>query len=186
MPLTLPLPILTDRTEIRLVEERDLPDLLAVNGDDEATRFLPYESWRSMEDAQAWLLRMKSFQDSGVALQFVIVERQSNIAIGTCLLFKYDEASARADIGYVLGRRFWRQGYAREALRALIAHAFHTQGVRRLEAEVHTHNEPSNNLIVQLGFSREGVLRQRYVSKGEIRDINIYGLLKDEYTTPIA
>ena len=34
----------------------------------------------------------------------------------TALRFKYDEGSQRVELGYVLGRSHWRQGYAAEAL----------------------------------------------------------------------
>ncbi len=181
MPLIVPPPFNTERLQLRLVEERDLPDLMSVNGDDVATRYLPYATWKNLDDAQAWLVRMQGFQATGNSLQFVIVQLASNKAIGTCCLINHDATSARIEIGYVLCRRYWRRGYALEAIRALITHAIEDQGVRRIEAQIDPRNEASNGLIVQLGFQLEGLLRQRYVSKGEIQDTNLYGLLADEW-----
>ena len=42
-------------------------------------------------------------------------------------------------------------------------------------------NPASARLLQRLGFSREGLLRQRWVSKGEAKDVEIYGLLRDEW-----
>ncbi len=51
MPLQLPICVESKRLVVRMVEEADLGDLLLINQDDEVTRYLPYESWRSLEDA---------------------------------------------------------------------------------------------------------------------------------------
>ena len=120
MPLRLEHALETARLQIRPVTEGDLPALLAVNSDDAVTRYLPYASWRGIDDARAWYTRMIGLQQAGSALQLVIVERSSAIAIGSCLLFRLDEPSARAELGYVLGRAHWGRGYMHEALQRLL------------------------------------------------------------------
>ena len=116
MPLKAPIVIESTRLIVRPVEEGDLHALLAVNGDDEATRFLPYASWRSLADASAWFERMSVLGARGESIQYVIADRTSGLVIGTCLLFRYEETSARAELGYVLGRNYWGRGLMREAL----------------------------------------------------------------------
>jgi RimJ/RimL family protein N-acetyltransferase len=54
-------------------------------------------------------------------------------------------------------------------------------GVRRLEAHVDPRNEASRGLVQRLGFTREGLLRERWVDKGEPTDIEVYGLLSREW-----
>jgi RimJ/RimL family protein N-acetyltransferase len=179
MPLTAPPLIETPRLHIRLASESDLPALLTFNGDDAVTRFLPYATWKSLDDARAWLKRMQGLQEAGGTLQFVIVDKQSALAIGSCLLFKHDEASARAELGYVLARSHWGGGVMHEALTALIGHAFIHMALRRLEAEIDPRNVASARLLERLGFVQEGLLRQRWMTKGELTDSALYGLLRD-------
>lgn len=153
-----------------------------MNGDPEVTRFLPYASWKSEEDAQAWLARMQALAETGTGRQFVISLNASGKVIGTVLLFRFDAGSARAELGYVLGRAHWGQGLMEEALRAFCGHLFTAAGLRRLEAEVDPANEPSNALLARLGFVREGRLRKRWVGKdGAAYDTNIYGALAEEW-----
>jgi ribosomal-protein-alanine N-acetyltransferase len=85
--------------------------------------------------------------------------------------------TARVEIGYVLGRAYWRQGYATEALLAVCRQAFEEMGIRRIEAEARPDNVASNQLLQSLGFIHEGRLRQRWTAKGETYDTNIYGCL---------
>jgi len=181
VPLIAPNPVESERLVLRLVEGPDLPALLEVNSSDEVTALLPYATWRSLADGEAWLERMKAIQATGLALQFVVVLRSSGMAVGTCLLFRFEEGSRRAELGYVLGRAYWGRGLMKEALDALIGCAFGHMNLRRLEAEVDTRNRSSARLLHRLGFTREGLLRQRWVSKGETKDVEMYGLLRNEW-----
>jgi ribosomal-protein-alanine N-acetyltransferase len=145
------------------------------------TALLPYATWTSLADGEAWFQRMSGIQATGLAVQFVVVSKATGAAIGTCLLFRYEEASARAEIGYALGRAHWGQGLIREALTALLSHVFGSLAMRRIEAEVNTRNRSSAALLVRLGFTKEGLLRQRWVTKGRAEDFEMYGLLRDEW-----
>jgi RimJ/RimL family protein N-acetyltransferase len=173
--------IKAQRLTIRPVTVDDLSDLLEINGDDQVTKFLPYATWRSLEDGAAWLARMQALCASGTNQQLVIERDSDHKVIGTILLFKFDESSARLELGYVLGRRHWRQGYAREALHAVCDHAFRLLLIRRIEAEVNPDNAASHALLQTLGFVKEGLLRKRCVAKGAAYDMNIYGCLAEEW-----
>lgn len=181
MPLTPPAPVETPRLVVRPIAETDLPGLLAVNGDDAVTQFLPYATWRSPDDAAAWYQRIAGLQATGNAVQFVVLSRDDASVVGACLLFNFNEGSARAELGYVLGRAHWGRGFAREAVAALVDTAFGAMGLRRLEAEVNPLNRPSVRLLQSLGFTREGLLRQRWVGKGKTYDVELHGLLSAEW-----
>ena len=170
-------PIHTSRMTIRLLEERDLQDLLAINGDSEVTRFLPYSTWQNMEDAQAWYARTVARCADGNAQQVVLVLRETNTVIGSALLFRYEADSRRAEIGYVLGQPWWRQGLTREAMYAICDHAFKVVGVNRLEAEVDIDNTASNAVVKSLGFTHEGTMRERWINAGRPVTTHKYGLL---------
>jgi ribosomal-protein-alanine N-acetyltransferase len=172
-------PLQTARLTVRPVHAADLPDLMAVNGDADVCRFLPYAAWESPDDAQAWLGRMATLCDGGQAHQLVIV--RDGHAVGTVLLFRFEEPSARIELGYALGRAQWGQGIAREALAAVLDAAFGPLGLRRVEAQVQPDNHASNALLARLGFQREGLLRQRWVAKGRAYDVNAWGLLAAEW-----
>ena len=173
-------PLHTARLTLRPVQAEDLADLLRVNGDDSVTRFLPYATWAGLEDGQAWLHRMQALQTGASGRQLVLVLKATREVIGTLLIFKFDAASQRAELGYVLGRAHWGRGLMFEAVQAACTQALGASGLRRLEAEVDTNNLASNALLQRLGFTREGTLRQRWVGKGRTYDTHLYGLLAGE------
>lgn len=180
--LRTPPALTTARLCIRAVEERDIAPLMAVNGDDDVTRHLPYPSWQSRADGEAWYARMQSLSAAGAAVQLVIEERDTAHVVGSCVLLRYDAPSARAELGYVLGRSAWGRGYMREALTAVINFAFGDGALRRLEAEVNPDNTASVRVLEHLGFVREGRLRQRWRAKDITYDTYIYGMLTEEWT----
>lgn len=181
MPLPATIQINTERLLIRPVTAADLDDLLLVNGDEVVTYFLPYDTWQSHADGVAWLARVAARTAGGAGQQLVIERASDRRVIGAILLFRFDEASARLEVGYVLGRQAWHQGYATEALRGVLGCAFTEWGIRRIEAEVNPDNNASTSLLLRLGFVHEGRLRQRWVAKGRTYDTNIYGCLSTEW-----
>lgn len=169
------------RLVLRLVRDEDLPQLLEMNADDSVTRYLPYESWRGMDDARAWMGRAQARLAAGEAWQFVIALRGSGQLVGSFLLFHFDIPNGRAEIGYLLGRAHWGAGYMQEAAAAMVDYAFGTAGLRRLEAEIDPRNEASARLLERVGFVKEGHLRERWATKGEVSDSGLYGLLRSDW-----
>ena len=169
------------RLTLRLVEHDDLHDLLAIHASEEVTRYLPFGAWNSMADAKAWYQRMLTRHGEGSAMQFVMEHRASNRVVGTALLFHFEDENRRAEIGYVLGRDYWGQGFAHEGLLALVDFAFGELKLRRLEAEIDPRNKASDKVLRKLGFMQEGLLRQRWSLKGEVTDSGLYGLLRHEW-----
>lgn len=170
----------TKRLVLRLVEKDDLPALFSVNGDDEVTRYLPYGSWKTPADGAAWFERARERHASGEAMQFAITLRDSGRAVGTMLLFRFDEPTGRAEVGYVLARELWGKGLMKEALDAFIVFAFERVGLKRLEAQLDPRNAASAKLLERAGFVKEGHQRRNFFAKGELADTGLYGLLRED------
>jgi RimJ/RimL family protein N-acetyltransferase len=181
MPLAPVPPLRTPRLTVREIVAADLADLMAVNGDPEVTRFLPYATWTGPDDALAWHRRMEALVAAGGTRQLVMGLNEDASVVGTVLLFKHDEGSRRVELGYTLARAHWGRGLAREALAAVLTHAFGAMGLRRVEAEVDPANLASNALLARLGFTREGLLRDKYEVKGRTYGVHAWGLLAGEW-----
>ena len=55
------------------------------------------------------------------------------------------------EVGWVLGRRYWGRGFATEAARAALHHAFSALGARRVISLIHPDNERSIRVAERLG-----------------------------------
>lgn len=90
------------------------------------------------------------------------------------------------EIGYILRRDRWGRGYAREAVSAIVSHAFSEPALRRISADTDPDNRPSVRLLESLGFVREGVLRGEWETHIGIRDSLMFGLLREEWAAMTA
>lgn len=181
MPLSAPELISAPRLQLHKLVRADLDGLLAVNGDPQVTQYLPYKPWATAADAEAWYLRMENLQKDGTAIQWVVTRRDTEQPIGTCLLFRYEQASECAELGYVLGQAYWGQGWMREALTATIDWIFTSTPMRRLQAFVDGRNAPSSRLLERIGFESEGTMRERWQVGSALTNANIYGLLRRDW-----
>src|SRR5690606_11785104 len=87
------------------------------------------------------------------------------------------DGPGRAETGYVLAQDAWGQGFATEALRAMVELA-PAVGVRRLYALCHTEHAASARVLEKCGFVREAVLPRHVefpnLAPGELADVFCY------------
>jgi ribosomal-protein-alanine N-acetyltransferase len=114
--------------------------------------------------------------DGGRSIHWTIVRIDDDTFLGCCDLAAIDRWHRRAEIGFILAREAWGQGYALEAMRAVVSYAA-VSGVRKLGARTHLGNRRSENLLTSLGFEPEGLLRGHILRESERRDCQLFGLL---------
>ena len=112
----------------------------------------------------------------GRAAYWAMRELGDDRFVGVCDLSEIDWRHKRAEIGFMLGRDAWGQGFAIEAMQAVIAYAAGS-GLRRLLARTHLGNRRSDSLLEKLGFAEEGLLRGHVLRDGDRRDCRLFGLL---------
>lgn len=171
----------TPRLSLAPFRPEDLEDLKPVNRDPEVTKYLPYPTWHTQEDADAWLARLQKRTAAREGLQFAVRLREPNRVIGNALMFGFNNDAEVAEIGYVIGRAHWGQGYVVEAMGPLVEFAFSTMGCHRLEAKLDTLNTGSARVLEKLGFTHEGTSREDWVKEGVRGDTAFYGLLRREW-----
>jgi RimJ/RimL family protein N-acetyltransferase len=84
-----------------------------------------------------------------------LITLADDTVIGSCSLHIDD--GPVPDIGYWLGNRYWGKGYATEAVRALIDHAFTDLGHKALQSSVRVTNPASRRVLEKCGFQWTGV-----------------------------
>jgi [ribosomal protein S5]-alanine N-acetyltransferase len=172
----------TERTRLRAMELDDAGELHAFFSDAETMRYwrdssLPHADERSTREMIASI--EAAFAERRV-LQWAIERDSDRRLLGTITLIPAAQ-QPRAELGYMIGREHWRQGYAGEAQRRVVRFAFEELGLHRLEADTHPDNSASSRSLERLGFRREGLLRERWVVDGKPSDSLIWGLLAQEW-----
>lgn len=141
----------------------------------------PY--WRPRSAAE---LRRKIADTSGSSLasaySFVIYDH--DLLVGECSLHGIDWRNRVASIGICIWNpALRRSGYGQYGSEQMINWAFNHLGMLRIEAWINEGNEPSLGLIKRLGFTYEGLLRERHFETGSGKDVHVLSLLHSEYVS---
>lgn len=177
-PVSLPPVLRTARLALRPFSDADAADLLGIFGDPEVVRYWSTGAWTGIAQAEAMIAEARQTYRDGGLYRYAIALRETDRLIGVCNLRGFFDQNRRCELGYALARDHWGQGYAGEALEALLGHAFHVLDLNRIEADIDPRNEASARLLEKLGFRREGYMPERWIVHGEKADTAFYGLLR--------
>ncbi len=170
-------PLETPRLRIRKLGIGDAEDIYAFSRDPEVSRYVLWDTHRSIADSRAMVRGALRSYRLGEPASLAIEHRQSGKVIGTIGFVWIDDEHNCGEIGYSLAREMWGQGLMTEALRAMLEFAFARLHLNRVEALFDVRNRASGRVMEKCGLRREGCLRRRYYNKGEYIDVEIYAIL---------
>lgn len=180
-PITPP-ELTTPRLLLRPLQETDAEALFAVFSNPAVMRYWSTAPWTDLAQAHQRIAADAAAHARGEHVALGIVRRADGRLLGRCTLFDHWPSCRRAQVGYGLHASAWGQGLASEAVAALLHHGFEAMDLNRVEADIDPRNAPSARLLQRLGFTREGLLRERWIVDGEVSDSEIHGLLRREFT----
>lgn len=170
--------ISTERLLIKKVSLDDAESLFKVWSNDAVTEYMNIDSMTEVSDAENMINFFIAADSNNEANRMgIFLKGNEKDAIGSCGFNYIDFENDRAEIGYELHTDYWRKGYMKEALTALIDYGFETFSFNRIEAKVDVKNVASQRLLEKMLFESEGVLREYEKQKNEYIDIMMYSIL---------
>lgn len=147
--------LITPRLRLRRFTDADLEVYhRVIYGDAEVMKTLPGGVPRPLESVE-WMLgwHERHWVEHGVGF-FALELRDSGAFIGHCGVFIWGLPSY--ELGYAIGRAHWGKGYAAEAGRACLGHAFEALPVDQIDAVTLPGNIASQRVLLRLGFQPVG------------------------------
>lgn len=171
----------TERLLLRKQELKDAPHLQQMRFSEQVMLYMDSDMHDDVQTSEAFISRnLESYeQKSGFFWAITAVETGSYL--GDIILRKIDRSNARAEIGYTLKPEFWRRGYMKEAMRAVLNFGFKDLQLHSIEANINPANNISRNLLLKTGFVKEAYFRENYYYNGRFLDSEIYSLLEKNF-----
>ena len=181
-PFPTPQPTLdTARLRLRPFTPADAPDVQRYAGDrDVAATTLSIPHPYPEGAAERWIGTHAAKYADGRLASFAITERESGALVGAIGLH-LEPAHGRAELGYWIGKPFWRRGYATEAGQVMLRFGFEALGLNKIHAAVFLKNPASDRVLKKLGMTWEGRLREHDLKWGAYEDIDVYAILAREW-----
>jgi ribosomal-protein-alanine N-acetyltransferase len=171
----------TGRLRLRQIKQTDAQAIFAIKSDERVTETYGEEPHRSLDDTHLFVQRQQAYFDRREGIMWYITLKGDDAAIGSCCFWNFSRDLHCAEVGYELHRAHWRQGIMTEAVSAILSYGFSELGFHRVEECPLASNAPSRSLLLKLGFTYEGNLRQRVFFRGRFEDQCYLGLLRDEW-----
>lgn len=176
MPLALHGPTLT----LRPPAAADAAALLELASDPEVTRWFSWGPYVSLDQPLAWIERCARQRETGEQLDLLVVHRELGPA-GVTGLSEFSARDRRAIVGTWFGRHFWGAGANRESKALVFRLGFDLLGLHRIGSYSNPANERSTRALLGVGLRHEGVLRDWHRHGDRWLDVNVFGLLRDEW-----
>lgn len=159
--------IKTERLEIKSPERKDCMELSELINDYDVIKWLsntPYPY--NFVHAEEFIERSQVKKLKGEAFNFMI--SLNNDLIGGIGVSEFNENSC--ELGYWLGKKYWGQGFATEAVRGMLKEVSIELDVKKIFASYKLGNEASRNVLQKCGFNehREKIETDTILEKEEV------------------
>lgn len=177
------LPIETGRLLLRPFRPDDFEPLLALHGDAELVRWIPWGP-RSPAEVQVVLdrkLTQVQFDEPGGGIGLAMEVREGGAFAGELTMAYSSREHSLGEVGFMLGREHQGRGYATEGGREMLRLAFEELDLHRVIGRIDARNEASGRVLERLGMRREAHLLDNEWIKGEWTSEIAYGMLAREW-----
>jgi ribosomal-protein-alanine N-acetyltransferase len=158
----------TNRLLLREFSAEDLPALHVILSDPTTMSFWP--ELFTLEQTEEWIQRsLRSYAKNRFGRWAVTLKKNGKIIGDIGIMLAEIDDHAEHDLGYIVYKDFWNNGYATEAALACVGYAFNSLGIKRLVAIMSHHNIASARVAEKIGMNKE---KEFYYEKN--RDILTY------------
>lgn len=130
-----------------------------------------------LQDAKRFLSAVTMRDEN--ANEFVLaIEVEGQAVGGIGVILGTDIERVSGELGYWLGEEYWGRGIGSEAIRQFAPWAMERFHLSRLHADTFHDNPASARVLEKAGFTKESVKRRAAIKNGEIKDLNVYVMLR--------
>ncbi len=171
---------------IKLVElaEDGLGDLFEYSKNYLLYKYFELKPIKTIGETKAYLQKLLHRNESENAHYWFIHLISSNKIIGSFGVHDIDWRKKDAEISYGLSPEYWSKGYFCETLKIVLQYLFNILDFHRVCAITRSDNAPSIKGLEKVGFQKEGVLREYYLSHDAKRyDATIMAIINIDFQT---
>jgi RimJ/RimL family protein N-acetyltransferase len=166
----------TERLVLRAFEKNDVEVLFRMNSDSEVLRWTTWKKgFQSIHEAEQWIdsVYSEQYAQHGYG-RLAVMLRENDELIGWSGV-KFDSDKNTNTLGYRFLKEHWGKGYATEAAKVSVLHAFHTIGLEDVSGFIISENKASRHVLEKAGFVSTGInftTQPRTVRFTKFRDVD--------------
>lgn len=163
------------KVTLKTFTTENIDDFMEWATDTDVTKYMMWERYTFRSEAESFFINIieKHQWFKAICLDEKV--------IGSITLDRGKGAhSCKAELGYVIAKKYWGKGIVTQAVKLAIQTSFKELDIVRIEAYVDPTNVGSQRVLEKNGFTQEGLMRNCIIQKGVLRDRFIYSLLMQD------
>lgn len=172
----------TERLILRPFKEGDAKDMFKNYTNSElVTEFLTWKPHGELKNTENYLkfVVLPEYSKNNT-YRWAVVLKEINEVIGVIDVVRSKETHFKAELGWVIGDKFWGRGIMPEAGKIVLKYLFE-EGYKRIEAVHDVRNGKSGRVMEKIGMTYEGRLKKYEVNnEGKLVDCDIYAIVSEE------
>ena len=174
-------PLETARCYLRKLEITDAAQMYENSlSDPMVSQYMSWECYLDIESVKGYLEKWQEFYNQN-ALYWGVFLKENDDLLGAVYLCDENSHAEVGFISYCFGSKFRGNGYATEAVKAVLKFGFFQEEYSNITTFCARSNIRSQRVLERLGFKYEAVLRKRDKTKYGYEDCLYYSLLKSEF-----
>ncbi len=174
--------VVSENIQLAFPDKQHGEDLntIIINERERLLRWLPWvENYLGIEDSKIFQgISVKNFE-ARKSFGFTILF--DGKPVGVMGTHNVDYLNQRTTVGYWISQDYERKGIISACVKSLLRFCFEDLNLNKVEIWSAVNNERSNSVPKRLGFKHEGVLRQVEKNIDGFVDVNVWGLIKNEW-----
>jgi RimJ/RimL family protein N-acetyltransferase len=175
--------LVCERLILRRFRRGDAPAFAAYRTDPAVAAFQSWDAPYSLERAEQFVRDLEGTDPDtpGAWFQFAVTARLDGALVGDCGAVVRLDDPRQVEIGFTVAPAHQGNGYATEAVRALVGYWLRDRGKHRVTASCDARNTASARVLRRAGFRLEGHLRESTWAKGEWTDDLLFAVLERDW-----
>ena len=173
----------TERLIVRKYTIEDVNDYFKFASDTDVTKFLRWEPHPNKEYTLEYIKGVLEEYSKGKDSPWGLEHKTAKKLIGIVHIMQLDTHHKKAQIGFVLAKDYWNNGYMTEALNKVLEYCFTVLSLNRIEALIITDNCAAVRVMEKVGMQHEGLLRKYLYQKEDFRDFHLFSMIKEDYVS---
>ena len=172
----------TERLIIRRFTPNDAKDVYECCNDFEVIKTTLGMPWPyTYEIASKWVSTRQEKENNKIGYEFAICFKENpDRVIGCVSLLDINTNAKRAEMGYWVGRKYWKQGIATEAAKVMLKFGFEHLGLHSIIARYFDINPASGRVMQKCGMTYVGTIREHEFRFDKYYNVGCYEMLETD------
>ena len=138
-----------------------------------------FQTLEASEEQMEWF---RTLRKEGTGIWWGIYEQKDQKFCGAIGFNKINQAHKKAEIGLWLLKEYWGKGILKIVMPKIFEYGFNALNLNRIEGFVDRDNTKCKKALGKINFNYEGTMRASEIKNGVNVDVEIYSILKNEWT----